>query len=699
MSCFVPVLMGHTFTDVTESHIGNTGTAPHSITFADINHDGYVDLYVTMYLDVERPDLLFINQGDGTFKEEADLRGVSDKDGGSHGACFTDLDNDGDYDLFNGSTRIISTDSGEHNDVFINDGNGYFEDITSSIASISRRKEKTRTVLSLDIDNDGWMDLFGVSGYKGTADNDDGIDKNEVYLNLQNLDFESVEAGDAKTAPMGQGAIDTDYDGDGDMDIIAANRTGDMNILRNRGNGIFDLVDPDDILFPKIQIQAVTAGIEYTCQVGDGISMGDVDNDGDLDMLLVTFEAEEGCLYLNRGDGTFSLSDQSWTGIEGFMGNFADLDHDGDLDLIFTGTRWVWMNDGTGHFPKENRLRNGLQNISMDSPRALSFADIDRDGDLDFGMADKYVRASLVRNDLDTLFHWLQIELIAPNGQAGAFGSRAWVHASTADSTLLGMREMRSNVGYLAQNEPILHFGLNVYESVDVTVRFLDGTVVRKENVAADQRILIDGSASETALSSKVFLSGAFDAATGAMRTDLQDQNLLPLTSPYEDAVEISTLPDNITDWIFLEIYSDTSQAARLSQSCLLRSDGTVLDAENLSSSFIVDLPKGNYFARVRHRNHLSVTSPLMAFNAESVAIDWTQMDEVAQIEIQTNAGPIHAMRAGNGDAQNESIDANDLLLVKQDILGGCHGYFDTDVNLDGHVFASDYALVKEALQ
>ena len=486
------VVLGHTFTDITDSHLGNTGTAPHSITFADINGDGYPDLYITMYRDYNRPDLLFINQGDGSFVEEAVARGAEDIDGGSHGACFTDLDNDGDYDLFNGATRNIALDRGEHNDVMINDGQGNFTVITESIEDMRRRNERTRTVLSLDIDSDGYLDLFGVTGYKGTADNNDGIDKNEIYLNLHNLDFESIEAGDAYRAPVGQGAIDTDYDGDGDVDIIAANRSGDLNILRNRGNGIFDLVDPDDILFPKVQIRATTAGVEYTCQAGDGISMGDVDNDGDLDMLLVTFDAEKAYLYFNRGDGTFSLGDQSWKGVEGYMGNFADLDHDGDLDLIFAGTRWVRLNDGTGYFSKG--IPNGLQDVVINSPRALSFADVDQDGDLDFAVADKYVQAFLVRNDLDTLFHWLQVQLVAPNGQAGAFGSRVWVHTTDNDSTLIGMREARSNLGYLAQNDPVLHFGLNTHDVVDVTVRFLDGTIIRKENVAADQKLLINAS-------------------------------------------------------------------------------------------------------------------------------------------------------------------------------------------------------------
>ena len=94
-----------------------------------------------------------------------------------------------------------------------------------------------------------------------------------------------------------------------------------MVILRNDGNGNFSLVDPD------------TIGIIHRAY--SGITTGAIDNDGDLDMVVVGLDGDGdtiGHLYRNAGAGTFSFL-RSFNGIDGYMGAFADLDHDGDIDV------------------------------------------------------------------------------------------------------------------------------------------------------------------------------------------------------------------------------------------------------------------------------------------------------------------------------------------------------------------------------
>jgi hypothetical protein len=76
----------------------------HGAMFADVDDDGRVDLYVTMIFNNLMPDLFFRNLDGRRFANEGTSRGIADFDGGSHGACFADLDNDGDYDLVNGTT-------------------------------------------------------------------------------------------------------------------------------------------------------------------------------------------------------------------------------------------------------------------------------------------------------------------------------------------------------------------------------------------------------------------------------------------------------------------------------------------------------------------------------------------------------------------------------------------------------------------
>jgi hypothetical protein len=465
---------GRSFTNITQSTSvsGPTErdrTGGHGVMFADADGDGLPDLYVTMIFNDPMPELFYRNQGGGRFSEEGKRRGIADYDGGSHGACFADLDNDGDYDLFNGTTW----DNPEYpalNNVFRNDGHGHFSDVTSQSGIPPSRTWPTRGVLTFDMDADGDLDFFCVTNYQGSAD--PAGERNEVYRNEGGLRFTPVEAGALSTAPCGQGATDIDFDGDGDIDVIAANRTGDVNILRNDGKGNFALVAPASL------------GIRH--RAPDGITTADVDNDNDLDVLL----AGDNCghLYSNQGGGRFVFA-QSFSQTNGYMGGFADLDNDSDVDLVFAGDDVCYLNDGSGQF-----VRGPVVPIpGINDPRGIAFADVDADGDLDFAIGCKRSGNQLIRND-GARASWLKVRLVSPQGQAGAFGAKTRIYAtSQTDKTLLGVRESRSNNGYLGQNDPVLHFGLGAHKAVDVTVIFLDGTSATRRGVAANREIRIDG--------------------------------------------------------------------------------------------------------------------------------------------------------------------------------------------------------------
>ena len=463
------------FTDITLSAGTGGPTEPgrlggHAVAFADVDGDGFADLYITMLFDDPMPDLFFYNTGNSTFRNEGAARGIDDFDGGSHGACFADLDNDGDYDLVNGTTYEKPQSPGVNN-IFRNDGRGYFSDVTAGSGIAGEAGWPTRAVLAFDMDADGDLDLFTVTNYRGSED--PAGERNEIYRNLGGMRFEPAECETLAAAPAGQGAIDTDFDGDGDVDVIAANRTGPVNIMRNDGAGKFRLVAPESI------------GIEHRAE--DGVSAGDLDNDGDLDLVLAG--DDYGHVYMNRGDGTFVYR-QSFSETDGYMAGIADLDNDGDLDLAFAGDDVVYLNDGTGRFVAGPRVPvDGIHD-----PRAVAFADIDGDGDLDFAVGCKRSRNWLVRNDLDS-GNWLKVKLVSPQGQAGAFGAKVRLYAAgrSGGPAILGMREARSNNGYLGQNDPVLHFGLGGAGRVDVEVTFLDGSRVMRTGVRANQTITIEG--------------------------------------------------------------------------------------------------------------------------------------------------------------------------------------------------------------
>ncbi|MFQ5652057.1 MAG: FG-GAP-like repeat-containing protein [bacterium] len=499
------------FTDITESAgtggpEGRGTTGGHAAIFADINRDGLPDLYHTMLFKRAMPDLFFLNLGNNVFAEEGEARGIDDFDGGSHGAVFADLDNDGDFDLFNGTTgRLGDKPRPEHNNIYRNDGNGFFTDMTDG-TDIEERKEPTRGVVAFDMDGDGNLDLLAITNFQGS--DDPRGERNELYRNRGNFNFREITSGDLYTAPAGQGATDTDFDNDGDIDIIAANRTGPLNILKNDGAGNFTRISPGSI------------GITHRGR--EGATLGDINNDGHLDMLLSDFDETKDFaiehLYINDGDGTFTFQ-QTFKRTHGFMGAFGDLDNDGDLDIVFAGDDKCYLNDGDGNYtPGPDVPTDGIND-----PRAIAFADIDNDGDLDFAIGAKRSRNWLVRNNFDG-GNWLKVSLISPHGQAGAFGAKVKVTPSgtlslasrpttaisgktgrkgeyhraavrsdeTADGTLVGYREARATNGYLGQNDPVLHFGLGEHTTVDVEVQFLSGKTFVYMEISSNQLLQVD---------------------------------------------------------------------------------------------------------------------------------------------------------------------------------------------------------------
>jgi len=447
----------------------------HGIMFADVDRDGLPDLYITMIFNKPMAELFFRNLGGNTFADEGASRRIADFDGGSHGGCWADLDNDGDYDLVNGTTWD-NPEYPNHNNIFRNDGKGVFTDVTPEC--MRQRTEATRGVICFDADRDGDLDIFCVSGWMGSGDPED--ERNEVYENKGDFSFAAFENGPLYDCPAGQGATDTDYDGDGDVDVIACNRDGDLNVLRNDGGlGSFSKIAPGSI------------GITHRAY--GGVTTGDIDNDGDLDMILVDAK-ESGHLYRNNSQGQFTFV-RSFANVDGYMAGLADLDNDGDLDVVFAGDKRSYLNDGSGNFTSGPKVPVS----GINDPRAIAFADIDRDGDLDFAVGVKRSRNWLVRNDYVGDNNWLQVKLISPVAGAGAFGAKVRIYPATRNgrTVLLGFREAKSNYGYLGQDDPVLHFGLGQHRSVKVVVTFLDGSRLTMPDVSANQVVTVAGPATK----------------------------------------------------------------------------------------------------------------------------------------------------------------------------------------------------------
>jgi hypothetical protein len=124
----------------------------------------------------------------------------------------------------------------------------------------------------------------------------------------------------------------------------------------------------------------------------------------------------------------------------------------------------------------------------------VAFADIDDDGDVDFFYAQKRTYNRMIRNDYDGTNKWLKVRLIRANGQVGAFGAKVYIYQAGElgnDAARIAWREARSQEGYLAQNDPALHFGVGGHSTVDVRVVFLGGVTFEEWNVPTSQTIVV----------------------------------------------------------------------------------------------------------------------------------------------------------------------------------------------------------------
>jgi hypothetical protein len=227
-----------TFVDVSSKALigGHFGPAL-GVATADFNNDGWIDIYVA---NDGEPNLLWLNQRDGTFKDTALLAGVAlaaeGKPEGSMGVDAGDFDNDGDEDLF--MTEL--PDQG--NNLFVNDGSGMFEDQSprSGLGPLSMGYTGFGTAW-IDYDNDGWLDVVTVNGAVSLKPSraSDRLPYNEqkrLFRNLGNGRFEDVTSRAGTVfglSEVSRGASFGDIDNDGDTDVLLTNNGGPARLLVN----------------------------------------------------------------------------------------------------------------------------------------------------------------------------------------------------------------------------------------------------------------------------------------------------------------------------------------------------------------------------------------------------------------------------------------------------------------------------------
>jgi len=230
------------FVNATESAgVSKADGAGLGVTSGDYNGDGYPDFYVA---NDATPNQLWINQRNGTFRDEGMLSGsavnAAGNPEGSMGIASGDFDQDGDEDLF--ITNIV----GETFAFYENDGRGNFEDVRTRVGLAAPTAAFTGFGTDwFDYDNDGWLDLFVTNGGVNIVEAQRGQPfpfrmRNQLFRNTGTGRFEETSAAGGPAfarAEIGRAAAFGDIDNDGDVDIVVTNNGGPVRLLINQASG------------------------------------------------------------------------------------------------------------------------------------------------------------------------------------------------------------------------------------------------------------------------------------------------------------------------------------------------------------------------------------------------------------------------------------------------------------------------------
>ncbi|MEM7585506.1 MAG: CRTAC1 family protein [Acidobacteriota bacterium] len=434
-----------TFENVT----GTTGSASGygmGVCFADIDNDGFTDVYVSQFGD----DRLFRNAGGTRLVDITETAGIDNPAWGA-GCAFADYDRDGCLDLY--VVNYVEFDLQDHRRCFDGELHVYCHpDVYAGAPDVLYRSRCDGT----------FEDVTAASG-------------------VLNADPQESK---------GLGVVWSDIDGDGDVDLYVANDSTRNFLYLNEGSK-----------FREVGVSSATAfNDQGATEAGMGTDAGDVDGDGRFDLFVAHLDFETNTLYRNLGGGLFfdstataGLAAPSMRRV-GFGSNFFDADNDGDLDLFVANGHIIdniqqqkpslsygqpdqlFINAGDGRFREAGASAGDHFTRSLVG-RASAVGDFDNDGDLDLLITHNHQRAVLLENRQGSKHPSLTLRLVSRHGGRDAIGAKATLVAWDGTSQV---EEIRSGSSYLSQGDLRLHFGLGQGRDIDyLEIRWPEGDLQR----------------------------------------------------------------------------------------------------------------------------------------------------------------------------------------------------------------------------
>jgi hypothetical protein len=547
---------GFKFKDVTSTASVDGGKGwDNGVTVVDINSDGWQDIYVCKgggpgSPEEERINLLYINQKDLTFKEQAKEYGL-DESGYSIHAAFFDMDNDNDLDVyitnrpdsfFLGLSKMVS---GKRNPpdfardkLYRNDNNKFTE--MGKQAGITHNYGYALSVVTADLNNDGYNDIYVSNDY---ADND------YMYINQKNGTFiDEIKKATNHVSLFSMGADIADINNDGFEDIMVTEMLPE-NYKRSK------------VSMPRMDVQGFWAIVDSGFQK----------------------QYMHNALHLNQGNGFFSDISQlsgvaktewSWSTL------ISDFDNDGNRDIFVANgyRRDVFDGDidqklrqhmsASGYANTEEyfakgfkefinlyepiKVRNYLfknngqlkfENVSQpwgfeDSTFAngAAVADLDNDGDLDLVINNLDEEASLYENSTNKTNNYIKIKLAGPEKNADGIGAKISLYY---DGKMQQAFQQKTVRGYLSSNEAAVHFGLGKIKSIDsAIIIWPDGKENRLTTVAANQEIKAEYKSATTGYHHPVYNTSFTDATNQFL-----SQPFLHTENKYDEYTDQVLLP------------------------------------------------------------------------------------------------------------------------------------------------------------
>lgn len=498
------------------------------VAFLDYDNDGRLDVFLVNGSRLEGfPDgaaptnYLYRNLGNGRFVDVTRQAGL-DRSGWGNGVCAGDVDNDGNIDLF-------VTYWGP-NALYHNNGNGTFTDITTRSGLAGNPRQWSTGCTFVDYDRDGHLDLL-VTGYLDFQPERTPLPGQfpfctwkgaPVYCGPRGLPFGSVtlyhNRGDgvfddvSLIAGIRQAkdfyaftAVAADFNADGWTDIYVACDSTPSLLFRNNKDGTFSEVGTE-------------SGVAYSEhgaeQAGMGLSVGDFNNDGRLDILKTNFVGDYPNLYRNLGKGIFDdVTVRAGLAVNPdyvvWGAGLVDLDNDGWPDILqvsghvypevesidktekYKKPRLVYRNLGNGRFEDVFAMA-GPGIATPFASRGAAFGDFNNDGDLDVLVMNMHEPPSLLRNDLKNANHWIKVRLEGTKSNRSAIGATVTVAAGGLSQT----QAVLSQSSFLSHNDLRLHFGLgNAARAGRITVRWPSGQTEEFPGAPAGTlALLVEGS-------------------------------------------------------------------------------------------------------------------------------------------------------------------------------------------------------------